>query len=1177
MKFNKIISALALFLCSLSLTAQVSANIQAGAKLAVSAANGSNPYNLTVVVQDDLGKFTLANFGVGDSVYLVDGSDLLIYVITAKTGNVLTVNDVNNTGISAPTGQGAIVKSTDNFKYPFYISGLRDDLRAMMMNRFAQMVDIDVNASKDITKYTGSGIPAFTPTASEPKLAQGLTPPYPFYAYNGTSWVLVSSGGTVDSSYYKLMTLSRANSTYVKSGNPKGFTTVNQGDTAKVINYNYPSLDLRTGATLGSDLISIDDGTGTKKINVDTVKNYVVRNTIEVWDSINIKDGGIAYSDLSENTKDTIKNFHTETLAIPKGIGLVQFGNSIITTSSTNPPSDSMHGVLLNNYIGGSILDYAIAGTQSMDGIASINSGNLPKTNARAVIWQHAANDMLTYNTNANEEESTIRQALLAVANAYYDSIYLSTSSAITKNGTWVNPNFTDGRTTGQRTTTAGDYIEFTVQARTPYVVVSVWTNTETENLTTPYANVVTVNIDGSLYQTFDISQLGNTSLTSKRTFTPILIKLKNTGLARTIRIINTSGGILAIDYAMTLKQNTISIPVICEGVTHLGNALGNSKVYAVLDAFNARYKMQIDSNFNKYGYPVIFVDPNSHSFDAEKDTKDYLHPDSRGQMKIFNAIKAKITVFQQAQLSAWNITGNTNTTSANFIGTDTNSDQPLFFKVYGTKAGQLSYNNSSTFFGVNSGANQPFEIVQNNNNTGYGASAVRGGVGSTAVRNTGIGVSALASVTTATNNIALGHNAGQLIATGIDNSFIGAFSGSNLTTGFYNIGIGTATLQVGNGNYNVAIGAQSQLLNTASSNVSIGYQALRYNTTGGSNTGIGDQSLNNNTTSVENTAIGASSLYRNTIGQRNAANGASALYSNVTGSYNTSIGYLSGYQSLSDNNIFIGYLSGYRIKTGSNNTIIATGLNTINSGALDSSINNTLLIAAGNSIRIYSDSTKNTGFNTLNPQYKVDINAITASIGNPIRLQGLQVGSITDSIVTSNSGVLKRNTINNILSSTTSSLRIPRLTTVQRDALNGGAGSAVGDVIYNTTTNTYQVGNSSAGWSNLLTTNNITATVTNPPTATTIPYTTDANRLFISTNVLVNSLTLTLPSGAQDGQTYTIHVVGQAFSSPAITNLAFTGGTINTASGTPTTIVSGDSLKYVYHAATSTWVRETL
>ena len=120
-----------------------------------------------------------------------------------------------------------------------------------------------------------------------------------------------------------------------------------------------------------------------------------------------------------------------------------------------------------------------------------------------------------------------------------------------------------------------------------------------------------------------------------------------------------------------------------------------------------------------------------------------------------------------------------------------------------------------------------------------------------------------------------------------------------------------------------------------------------------------------------------------------------------------------------------------------------------------------------------------NVGISQTNPAYKLDINGTSAQ---PLRLMGLQAGSTSDSLLSSNAGVLKRTTINDMLGTTTSSLRVPRLTTTQRDALNGAAGSVTGDVIYNSTTGTYQVGSVSSAWLDVNTTSTIK--VSNDPIA---------------------------------------------------------------------------------------------
>ncbi|MDZ7876069.1 MAG: right-handed parallel beta-helix repeat-containing protein [Saprospiraceae bacterium] len=182
------------------LNAQTSAEIRPAAKLIVSNATGSDPYVLSVNVIDDLSRFSLADFGVNDSVYLIDGSDLLIYVVTAKSGSQLTVDDVNNTGINPPTGQGAIVKTTELNNYPFYISSLRDDLRSMMMNRFAQLLDKTVADSKDIYPYLGGAgvLPSVAPPAIPQYLARNTVGE--LYQYKGTTWDLVGGNITVGDS-----------------------------------------------------------------------------------------------------------------------------------------------------------------------------------------------------------------------------------------------------------------------------------------------------------------------------------------------------------------------------------------------------------------------------------------------------------------------------------------------------------------------------------------------------------------------------------------------------------------------------------------------------------------------------------------------------------------------------------------------------------------------------------------------------------------------------------------------------------------------------------------------------------------------------------------------------------------------------------------------------------------
>lgn len=119
---------------------------------------------------------------------------------------------------------------------------------------------------------------------------------------------------------------------------------------------------------------------------------------------------------------------------------------------------------------------------------------------------------------------------------------------------------------------------------------------------------------------------------------------------------------------------------------------------------------------------------------------------------------------------SGWGLTGNSGTTSSNFLGTTTNGT-PLIFRAGNVWAGFLSNTVSVTSFGYNS-----YSV----NTTGSG--------------NTGFGFSA-----------------GQSNTTGSGNSFLGDNSGLNNTTGSYNTAVGASALsQVTTKSGNIAIGSHA-------------------------------------------------------------------------------------------------------------------------------------------------------------------------------------------------------------------------------------------------------------------------------------------------------------------------------------------------------------------------------
>lgn len=356
----KQILSTALFLCSFVFAySQTSAPIRAAAKLNVSVASGSDPYTLTVSVLDDLSRFDFSSFGVGDSVYLIDGSDLLIYVITSKltSPNRLVVDDVNNTGTSAPTGQGAIVKSTPNYKLPFYISGLRDDLRSMMMNRLSQLLDSNIaTAGNEIHRYIGTtGVaPAVTAAVAGTITAQNTVGE--IYTWNPSSnlvtgaWSLQGGGGG---------TTETASNGLTKTGNDIRLGgAINQPTTltfSNVVKFNNMTprgnatsdgqLHLNDailtigGATTGNDTLqatpasyfvqkkdinSLVVGANNPTVvpsNVPTAAssdNFVTLNTTTgalnkktAIDSLNIANGSVSASDAGQSLVDTIKKLGT--------------------------------------------------------------------------------------------------------------------------------------------------------------------------------------------------------------------------------------------------------------------------------------------------------------------------------------------------------------------------------------------------------------------------------------------------------------------------------------------------------------------------------------------------------------------------------------------------------------------------------------------------------------------------------------------------------------------------------------------------------------------------------------------------------------------------------------------------------------------------------------------------
>lgn len=306
----------------------------------------------------------------------------------------------------------------------------------------------------------------------------------------------------------------------------------------------------------------------------------------------------------------------------------------------------------------------------------------------------------------------------------------------------------------------------------------------------------------------------------------------------------------------------------------------------------------------------------------------------------------------------AWTLTGNSGTVDGtNFIGTTDNI--PLSIRVNNQKAGRIDPILNNAFWGYQAGN----------------------------------------AVTSGTNNVAIGSTALSTMTTGNENIAIGGQSGLSNTTGVRNVSIGYQSARNGTHSNSVMIGYQAGLQNAASNNVFIGslsgpltstgsdnigmgYYTLFNNTTGKNNIGIGSFALSTTSGAWGNTAIGHMSSTSIQTGQANTALGDSSLMNNVLGSNNTHVGYRAGLWTTGSNNIAIGSNATLPVSTADNQLALGNWLYGKNSFL---------------------------GINTIDPQYKLDIDAKTGSTGNPLRLQGLQAGALTDSIVSSNGGVLRR------------------------------------------------------------------------------------------------------------------------------------------------------------------------
>ena len=259
---------------------------------------------------------------------------------------------------------------------------------------------------------------------------------------------------------------------------------------------------------------------------------------------------------------------------------------------------------------------------------------------------------------------------------------------------------------------------------------------------------------------------------------------------------------------------------------------------------------------------------------------------------------------------NSWSLTGNSGTTSNNFLGTTDLT--PLNFRVNNLRAGLI-------------------DPTPNRYNVAFGFPTL--GSGATGQANTAIGAFALGNQNSdASFNTAIGYRSMVTNTTGSVNVALGGYSLEGNVSGHDNTALGHSSLRVNtSGQYNTAVGTGSLANNTSGyENTALGANSSGQNTTGYSNLALGTDALASNLTGYDNVAVGASALFRSK-GFANTSVGALSLYYNVAGIYNTAVGDLAGqYNTSGMFNTYFGVNAGPAVKDSTLINSMALGYNSI-------------------------------------------------------------------------------------------------------------------------------------------------------------------------------------------------------------------------------------------------------
>jgi hypothetical protein len=203
-------------------------------------------------------------------------------------------------------------------------------------------------------------------------------------------------------------------------------------------------------------------------------------------------------------------------------------------------------------------------------------------------------------------------------------------------------------------------------------------------------------------------------------------------------------------------------------------------------------------------------------------------------------------------------------------------------------------------------------------------------------------------------------------------------------------------------------VNALNSYTTLGSNNTAIGNSSLKSLTSGYSNVALGHLALRDMVDGVRNTAVGAVAMVFQTGGGWNTMVGQAAMYytTNRASSYNTGVGYEALARTNGNYNTAIGYGT-WDTYDGDSSIFIGSRVGP----RAGTSVNKQLNIGDW----IYGVSGKiGIGASATNPTNQFHI----AGSINPVRLEGLQSGAVTDSIVTTDAtGVLRQRSIASIAS----------------------------------------------------------------------------------------------------------------------------------------------------------------